>query len=212
MKFEQIKTAMVLAPHPDDGEFGCGGTIKKLIENKVEVWYVCFSPCNKSLPEGFEEGALYKELKNATAKLGIPENNLITYDYPVRVFPINRQLILDNLVSLKKEKSPDLVLLPNSKDVHQDHHTIHSEGVRAFKQACILGYELPWNSFEFTNNMHVKLEKEHIDAKVNAIKEYKSQEFRQYKDSDFYYGLAKVRGNQVNAEYAEAFELIHWVV
>jgi len=31
-----IKTALVLAPHPDDGEFGCGGTIKKLTENGSE--------------------------------------------------------------------------------------------------------------------------------------------------------------------------------
>ena len=28
-----VKTALVLAPHTDDGEFSCGGTIKKLTEN-----------------------------------------------------------------------------------------------------------------------------------------------------------------------------------
>ena len=43
---------LVLAPHTDDGEFGCGGTISKLIYQGVEVHYVAFSACEQSvLPE-----------------------------------------------------------------------------------------------------------------------------------------------------------------
>ena len=40
-----IKKVFVLAPHPDDGEFSSGGSIKKLTEQGVEVWYIMFSPC-----------------------------------------------------------------------------------------------------------------------------------------------------------------------
>ena len=105
-----------------------------------------------------------------------------------------------------------MVLLPNSDDVHQDHHTIYQEGVRAFKHSKLIGYELPWNNLEFTSNFHVKLERHHIKAKVQAVNEYKSQSFRKYKDEEFLFGLAQVRGIQVNAEFAEAFELIRWMI
>ena len=55
-----IKTALVLAPHPDDGEFGCGASIHKLTQTGVEVHYVAFSPCTVSVPDGFEQNILYK--------------------------------------------------------------------------------------------------------------------------------------------------------
>jgi LmbE family N-acetylglucosaminyl deacetylase len=205
-----IKNVFVLAPHADDGEFSCGGTIKRFTEEGIEVYYIVFSPCNKSLPEGYVYGQLYEELDNAVSHLGISKDHIIKFDFEVREFPQNRQPILEELVALNKKYKPDLVLLPNSDDVHQDHHTIYEEGVRAFKHTRVLGYELPWNSLHFRNNFHIKLEKHHIDAKTDAIAEYKSQSFRNYKDKEFFYGLAKVRGVQANMEYAEAFEMIKW--
>ncbi|MBL4716757.1 MAG: LmbE family protein [Bacteroidetes bacterium] len=209
---EGLKKVIALAPHPDDVEFGCGGTVKKLIESGSEVWYVAFSPCNKSLQSEFDENKLFEELKMSITHLGITEERLITYDYPVREFPVNRQLILENLVALNKQIAPDLVFLPNSKDVHQDHQTIHCEGVRAFKNTRMVGYEMPWNSFTFTNNMHCILEDVHLEAKVKALSEYESQNYRNYKDDDFIKGLAKVRGTQIGVDYAEAFENIRWII
>ena len=44
-----FKKALVLAPHTDDGEFGCGGTIAKMIESGVEVHLAAFSACEKSV-------------------------------------------------------------------------------------------------------------------------------------------------------------------
>lgn len=207
-----ISTVLILAPHPDDGEFSCGGALKRFSEEGKKIYYVAFSPCKKSLPENAEEGLLFKELNNAVSHLGIPENQVITFDFPVREFPRYRQEILEELVSLKNKLTPDLVLVPNSDDIHQDHKTIYEEGLRAFKHIKILGYELPWNNRHFKNDFFIKLEKNHIDAKIAAISEYKSQSFRTYKDKEFFFGLAKVRGIQANTEYAEAFELIKWVL
>jgi LmbE family N-acetylglucosaminyl deacetylase len=115
------------------------------------------------------------------------------------------------MVKINKSIQPDLVLLPNSTDIHQDHQTIHNEGVRAFKQTNILGYELIWNNIELKSTYFTKLDNVHIQAKVNAIMEYKSQEFRYYHTPEFIKSLSRTRGVQVNAEYAEAFELIRWI-
>lgn len=206
------QTVLVLAPHPDDGEFSCGGSLKRYSEEGATIYYAAFSPCTKSLPEGFEGNILFEELKQAAKVLGIPEENVITYDYPVREFPKYRQEILEDLIVLRKKVNPDLVLMPNSLDMHQDHNTIHQEGLRAFKHTKILGYELPWNNLHFTNNCHIKLNREHIHAKMEALKAYKSQSFRSYMDEEYFFGLAKTRGIQVNTDYAEAFELIRWII
>ena len=50
---EAWQRALVLAPHTDDGEFGCGGTMARLVEAGCEVRYVAFSIATRSLPPGF---------------------------------------------------------------------------------------------------------------------------------------------------------------
>ena len=47
---ETWKRVLVLAPHTDDGEFGCGGTMARLVEAGVEVHYQAFSIATRSLP------------------------------------------------------------------------------------------------------------------------------------------------------------------
>lgn len=54
------------------------------------------------------------------------------------------------------------------------------------------------------NNIHCR----HIQAKINALKEYKSQGFRDYLSEDFIHSLARARGVQVGCEYAESFEVV----
>ncbi|MEO9885907.1 MAG: PIG-L family deacetylase [Balneola sp.] len=207
-----IKKVLVIAPHADDGEFSCGGSIKRFTEEGIEVYYTAFSPCNKSMPQGYKENQLYDELSKAVKHLGINDDHIITYDFPVREFPKYRQEILEELIKLKRKLAPDVVMLPNSNDIHQDHHVIYEEGIRAFKHHKLLGYELPWNNLCFENSFHIKLKREHIERKLNAISEYKSQQFRPYVDEEFFFGLAKMRGIQINVEYAEAFELIRWFI
>lgn len=202
---------LVLAPHADDGEFGCGASLKRLSEEGNELFYAAFSPCTISMPEGSKDHQLYEELERAVSHLGIDSDHIFKYEFPVRNFPEHRQAILDELIKLRKMINPSLVLLPNSDDVHQDHQTIYNEGLRAFKYASLLGYELPWNNQHFHSNNFVKVTESHLDAKVRAISEYKSQSFRPYMNKEFFAGLARVRGIQANSEYAEAFELIKWI-
>jgi LmbE family N-acetylglucosaminyl deacetylase len=84
---------------------------------------------------------------------------------------------------------------------------IHAEALRAFRKTSILGYELPWNQTQFHSSFFIRLSPADLEAKVKAIKAYKSQAHRDYTQEDFIRGLAKVRGVQSGAEYAEAFEV-----
>jgi len=207
-----FKKVLVLAPHTDDGELGAGGTIAKLIENGAEVYYFAFSTAEQSVPEGMPKDILKTEVRNATAKLGIKKENLIIFNYEVRKLNYTRQEILEDLIKYRKKLKPDLVLMPSLNDIHQDHSTIANEGLRAFKNTTILGYELIWNNLTFNTTSFVKLDKNHILSKCNALKEYKSQNGRDYMSEEFIFALAKARGIQIGADYAESFEVIRWVM
>jgi LmbE family N-acetylglucosaminyl deacetylase len=204
---EAWKRALVLAPHTDDGEFGCGGTMARLVEAGVEVRYVAFSIATKSLPDGFPPDTLAREVRGATAEMGIPESQLTLHDFEVRTFPDRRQDILEILIGLWEERPPDAVLMPSLRDIHQDHQVVAAEGLRAFKRTTVLGYEIPWNNFNFDHQAYVGLEQRHVERKVAALACYESQQHRNYANPEYVWNLARTHGINVNREYAEVFEV-----
>ena len=203
---------LVLAPHTDDGELGCGGSINKFIEENKEVYYVAFSIAEESVPLGFPKNALETEVKNATKVLGIPKSNLIIYNFPVRNFQSVRQEILEKLVKLSKEIYPDLIFMPSLNDLHQDHQTIAMEGLRAFKRKTVLGYEEPWNNITFNTTSFIQLEERHIEKKIQALECYETQKQRSYLTPDFIRSLAIARGTQIQESFAESFEVIRFII
>lgn len=203
---------LVLAPHTDDGELGCGATIARFIEEGKQVYYVAFSTCEESVPEGFPKDILTTEVKRATAVLGIPAENLIILNFKVRYFPRDRQMILEEMVRINKEIKPDLVFLPSSFDVHQDHKTIFEEGRRAFKSTRLLGYEFMWNNYSFNASCSILVSEAHIEKKIKALEEYQSQAHRFYASEKLVKGLGHYRGLQLLHEYAESFEVIRWII
>lgn len=203
---------LILAPHTDDGEFGCGASINKWIQEGREVHYATFSACKQSVLPEFPEDILITEVKEATAVLGITPDRLRLYDYNVRTFNYHRQEILDDLIKLREELQPDLVLMPSLNDIHQDHKTIVEEGLRAFKFKSILCYEMPWNNLNFNTSCFSILEEEHVAKKIEALKKYRSQAHRPYANEEFIRGLAIARGVQINHSFAETFEVLRWVV
>ena len=110
--------------------------------------------------------------------------------------------------SLSSIQPFSLVFIPSLHDIHQDHTTIAQEGLRAFKNTTLLGYELIWNNLTFNTQCFVKLNKTNISTKIEALKEYHSQGKRDYLSEDFIYSLARTRGVQAGCEYAEAFEVV----
>jgi N-acetylglucosamine malate deacetylase 1 len=204
---EGLKRVLVLAPHTDDGEFGCGGTMARLVDAGAEVRYVAFSIATKSLPAGFPPDTLAREVREATAELGIPTERLTVHDFEVRTFPERRQDILELLIELWEEWRPDAVFQPSLHDVHQDHQVIAAEGLRAFKRTTVLGYEIPWNNLDFSLQAYVALERTHLERKVAALARYESQQHRRYSDPEYIWNVARTHGINVNREYAEVFEV-----
>ena len=202
---------LVLAPHTDDGEFGCGGTLARFLEEGAEVFSIAFSTCEESVPAGFKNDALAEEVREAARALGVPAQNLMVRSYPVRRFPDHRQEILEDLIKVRTEVRPDLVFLPCSQDVHQDHQVIAAEGLRAFKAATVLAYEVPWNNLAMHFAAVVALDERHVLRKLSALACYKTQMHRPYSSEEVIRSLLRSRGLLVAQRYAEAFEVIRLV-
>jgi LmbE family N-acetylglucosaminyl deacetylase len=196
---------VILAPHTDDGELGCGASIAKYIAEGKQVTYIAFSTCSQALPKHFPEDTLVTECTAATKSLGI--NNVLFFDFEVRRLLFHRQEILEELIEINQRLQPQTVFLPAQNDVHQDHQVIYAEGLRAFKNCNVLGYELPWNNFRFQPTYFERIEENHLKAKQKALQQYQSQANKKYMNDDFIRSLAIVRGIQSNTPLAEAFEI-----
>ena len=203
---------LVLAPHTDDGELGCGASIARAYEEGASIYYAAFSTAEESVPTGFPKNQLEKEVKNATSILRIAPSNLFVYKYEVRKLNFARQQILEELIQLRERIAPDLIFLPSTKDIHQDHQVIAQEGLRAFKNSSILGYELIWNNKTFDTDCFIPVQRSHLDLKIKALRAYITQQGKEFMDPVFIESMAKVRGTQIGVEFAEAFEVIRWII
>jgi N-acetylglucosamine malate deacetylase 1 len=204
------KSVLVLAPHTDDAELGCGGTMARWIDEGSSVYTAVFSTAEKSLPRGSKPYRIKEECHLALDELGIPEDNRFIYDYPVRELGYHRQEVLEQMVELAERVSPEVVLVPSGTDLHQDHGVVFQESLRAFRTLTMMGYELPWNHITFSTQAFVVLDGEHLRRKWAALTKYESQIeiARPYFRYEAIEAIARVRGLQVKTEYAEAYELI----
>lgn len=203
---------LVLAPHTDDGEVHCGGSISRFVEENADIHCVAFSTAAESLPEGFPSDTLEKEIKKAMDVLEIPKSNLILFGYKVRTFLQHRQAILEDMIRLYKDIKPDLVLLPSTFDMHQDHQVISCEGFRAFRGTSILGYEAPRWNYSFDAEAFIPFKERHLIRKLKAVSCYVSQNVKSGMSEEYIKGLVVSRGVQIGVEYAEAFEVIRWII
>lgn len=205
------KRYLVLGPHTDDGEWGCGASMAKWVGQGHEVYYAAFSAAEESVPAGLPQDILRSEIVEAAKEINLPAERLQVFQFRVRYFPRDRQEILEAMVQLRKDIDPDVVVGPNSYDTHQDHEVINREAFRAFKRATILGYEIPWNNRRTDLTFFHGVEEEHLQCKIRALAAYKSQAFRAPNYDELIHSLAVQRGCQVGMRYAEAFEVIRWV-
>lgn len=143
------KKVFVLVLYIDDGEFGCGGIIVKLIVVGYEVFYVVFFVCQQFVLLQFLSDIFIMEVKVVMLVLGIKLENLLFFDYDVRIFGYYCQEIFDDMIKMCKDIDLDLIFMFDLNDVYQDYYIIVIEGFCVFKFKFIFFYELFWNNLLF---------------------------------------------------------------
>ena len=165
------KRALVLAPHTDDGEFGCGGTMARLVEEGAEVRYVAFSIATKSLPDGFAPDTLAREVREATTELGIPESQLTVHDFDVRTFPARRQDILELLIALWEEW-PGRRLPAEPPRRPSGPPGRRRRGAARLQADDDPRLRDPLEQLDFAYQAYISLERRHLELKTAALAKY----------------------------------------
>jgi LmbE family N-acetylglucosaminyl deacetylase len=191
---------LAISPHADDVELACSGTISKLVNQGHDVYLRVLSCLEK------------EELRNncIESALSLGVTLLVDNPYKVREFQESRKEILNHFIYLRDGLSPDLVLIPCSKDIHQDHRVCYEEGIRAFKYCSILGYIEQWNIINnnINPNYYIEISEEDLAKKLQVASLFQIWKDKNYTNPEYIKALATFRGVTINKEYAEAFECI----
>ena len=113
----------------------------------------------------------------------------------------------DALEEVAQASTPDLILAPSADDAHQDHRTIGEIVPTVFRNELCLAYEIPkWDGDLGRPTVYFPLPAEIARRKVELLhKCFPSQRGRYWWDDEVFLGLARLRGVECRAPYAEAF-------
>jgi LmbE family N-acetylglucosaminyl deacetylase len=129
---DRIERALVVTAHPDDSEFGTGGTVAKLVKDGCEVTYVIVTNGNKGSSDRSmtpERLAAIRadEQRNAARTLGVARVEFL--GYPDCEVEDTREVRRDVAREIRKWR-PDLLICQNPNRTynlgasHRDHRTV----------------------------------------------------------------------------------------
>ncbi len=194
---------LCLGAHSDDIEIGCGGTLRKLIDQSkgLTVYWMVFSA----------SGIREREARSSAEKMlaATKKSKITVLDFRNGFFPYIASEIKESFESLKKLPTPDLIFTHYRNDRHQDHKVISELTWNTFRDHLILEYEIPKYDADLASpNLFVPLSDEQLVAKQHHLTEhFKSQHDKQWFTNDTFAGLCRIRGIECNSPtgFAEAF-------
>ncbi len=190
-----------IGSHPDDLEYGCGGTLARYAEAGHTVTMLVMT-CGEQggVPDIREE-----EQKSAADALGAKE--VIFGGYADTRISLDQQMI-GFIEGVMKRVGPDMIFVHHGNDSHQDHRTINEATVSAARYVSnLLFYEGP-TTIEFQPTIFVDVSST-LEKKIQALKEHSSQVAKtnipKTNILDMAVATATFRGTQGRVGAAEAF-------
>ncbi|WP_197284922.1 PIG-L deacetylase family protein [Sciscionella sediminilitoris] len=193
-----IRSVALLGAHCDDIAIGAGGLLLSMAGALTEVHALVLTG-GGTAREAEEHAALdaFCARPVKPAVLDLPDGRL----------PAHWAAVKEAVEELRAHCEPDLVLAPHPADAHQDHRLLAELVPTVFREHLVLGYEIPkWDADTGSPPVLVPLSGELVQRKTALLGEhYPSQRARSWFDPRTFEGLARIRGVQCHAEYAEAF-------
>jgi LmbE family N-acetylglucosaminyl deacetylase len=194
-KMIEDKKILLVGAHPDDLEFGMGATMFGL---KHVQALILSDTVNVNGDE------VKKDLDASMRYYGFPYT-LLREPQTMQFFKFE-DVLKNALFAVKKSFSPDIVFCPCTSSVNRDHSITAQSVSNVFQEQSIFMYEVARGDYNFKPNVWYEVSKQAINAKITALGKYTTQKNRSYMDAEAIIGMAKFRGAQIGAEYAECFE------
>jgi LmbE family N-acetylglucosaminyl deacetylase len=191
-------SVLAIGAHPDDIEIGAGGLLLQLAERKPRVRYVVLTGTAERHQEAQNAAHSFMPTADLTIDLfNLPEGRL----------PAAWGSAKEILEDLARSCSPDVIIAPSSGDAHQDHRTIGELVPTVFRDQLYLAYEIPkWDGDISRPSVYVPLPASTAHRKVELLhKCFPSQRKHDWWDDEVFLGIARLRGVECRARYAEAF-------
>lgn len=192
---------LAIGAHPDDIEFGCGGTLTKYALKGHDIYLLVLTDGGR----GGDQAERRKEQEEAARVLGAKQ--LFWGGYQDTEVPLDRELI-QKVEGILHLIGPDLILVHFSDDTHQDHRHLSTSVVTASRYTRnVLFYEGPTTA-NFTPSIFVDIDAV-LERKLSALKAHASQVVKTGVEGLSVLDLAKAaahfRGIQGRVKNAEGF-------
>jgi LmbE family N-acetylglucosaminyl deacetylase len=199
---------LAVGAHADDVELFCGATLSRFRkDSRVEIF---------SLHGGQKSESSESEVAESMSCLGIDVYGMFPLNAVDGSFQKHREAIAEILRMRWKDFHPDVVITHQSTDTNQDHRALYEEVLRVFKRKCsILGGQFTPNDFPPADRrFFIEVFDVDVTVKFVALDCYKSQQSpgRPYFDFGVMFSELVVNGYKCGVQYAEAFEIIQWIV
>lgn len=197
------KRVLFLGAHPDDIELGCGALIHQMA-GKTELLCVTLSDNQKNPALS----NLVEEHHRSMAALGVPRESVLLGPFTTRIFPAQRQEILEYFLKLRKDFQPDLIFVHSKQDIHQDHNVMTEEALRAYRGITVLGFDVVRSSYGFFPHFLAEVSEADVDAKIRALGEYQTYRDRYYFNADLTRSIMVRHGALAEKSFAEGFDIL----
>lgn len=196
---------LAIGAHPDDIEIGAGGLLLGLAESGLRTRYVVLT----GTPERQQEArdAAHSFMPGAELTIDL-------FDLPEGRLPDLWGRVKEIIEQVARSCSPDVILAPSPEDAHQDHRTIAEIVPTVFRDSLYLAYEIPkWDGDISRPSVYAPMSASTARHKVELLhKCFPSQRRRDWWDDEVFLGLARLRGMECRARYAEAFRCAKSVI
>lgn len=128
---------LAIGAHPDDIEFGCGGTLSKYARQGHEVFLLVMTD-----GAGGGNVAIRRGEQEESARI-LKATKLFWGEYPDTAIPLDRALI-QRVEGIIQEVQPEFIFVHHGDDTHQDHRNLSTSTVTATRYTRnVLFYEGP---------------------------------------------------------------------
>jgi LmbE family N-acetylglucosaminyl deacetylase len=198
---------LALGAHPDDIEYGCGGTFLKYARKGMDIYFMVLTKGEFGGDAKIRE----KEQEAAMKLLGVKKvfwGGCVDTELP------NERIIITKIDEVIEKVKPDEVYVNTIEDIHQDHRTLAECTLAATRYVKRVFFYEDYTSINFEPDIFVDIE-DVLEEKQKLIQVYSSQVGKSYPTKldmvESVKAIANFRGFQGKVKYAEGFKAFRFL-